>query len=180
VRDSEYKLAGDIPEALRGTEQDVTVKGEDGKETTKRVRVPFVIKIREAETLDEFTANLVQDAKPDITLGLAQGQYDIVAQRKIREAANSDEIVGILSGKTVEIDGEKLDFSTASDEERVEHALSVLAKLGGSYVHGGRSLVTGSSQKRNAATGSAVAAAAKEGKLSPETIAELTKLGITL
>lgn len=179
MRNSEYKLAGDIPEALRGTEQDVTVK-EGDKEVTKRVRVPFVISIREAETLDEFTANLVQDAKPDVTLGLAQGQYDIVAQRKIREAANSDEIQGILAGKEVEIDGEKLDFSTASEQERVEHALEVLGKIGGSYVHGGRTLVTGSSQKRNAATGASVVAAAKEGKLSAETIAELQKLGITL
>lgn len=180
MRHSEYKLAGDIPEALRGTEQDVTVKDEQGKETVKRVRVPFVIKIREAETLDEFTAGLVQDAKPDITLGLAQGQYDIVAQRKLREACNSEEILGILNGKEVEIDGEKLDFSTASEQERVEHCLEVLGKIGEGYVHGGRSLVTGSSQKRNAATGASVVAAAKEGKLSAETIEELKKLGITL
>lgn len=156
MKTAAYKLAGAIASLLVGVE----------------------IKTKEAESLDEMH-QLVEDGKPENVLKLAQAQYDIIVQRKLRDAATSDEIADILAGKTVEIDGEKLDFADMSEDERKEYAASRIQQVADEYVYGARPLIAGGGTK------AAKAALANQGKIAeaakadPDLAAKLAALGIT-
>lgn len=157
MKTAEYKLAGDIPSALRGK----------------------TIKTRESETLAQMT-ELVENGTEDNVRRLAQAQYDIIVQRKIRDAATSEEIEGILAGKTVKVDDEELDFSGMSDDERLEYAVGRLQDVADAYVYGARPLIAGGGSK------AAKTALAEKGKIAeaakndPELAAKLAALGIAL
>jgi hypothetical protein len=155
---AEYTLAGSIPEALRGS----TVKTKDCNGNL------------------DVMHQLVEDGKPENVARLAQAQYDIIVQRKIRDAATSEEIEGILGGKVVEVDGEKLDFSGMSAEERKAYAIGRLQAVADDYVYGARPLIAGGAGKAakealGREKGLKAAAAA-----DPELAAKLAALGYTL
>lgn len=71
-----YKLAGDVPESLKGAE----------------------FNLGEAETDDELLT-MVEDGKPEHMRKLAQQSLDIVKQRLLRSWANSEEIGKLIVAK---------------------------------------------------------------------------------
>lgn len=154
---AEYKLAGNIPQALVGS----------------------LIRTPEAGTLDEMHL-LVEDGKPENVLKLAQAQFDIIIQRRLRDTATSDDVAEILAGKVVEVDGEKLDFSGMSDEERKAYVVDLLQGVADDFRYGSRPALTSGKTKQ------AKEALEREGKLKsaaaadPELAAKLEALGYTL
>lgn len=149
MKTANYKLAGsNIPETLRGVE----------------------IPTREAETLDEMH-NLVADGKPENVLKLAQAQFDIIVQRQIRNAAESEKVADILAGKG--------DYEALDDDERKAEAVAYIQSVGDEYLYGARVAGTGESAK-------AKKAVATVGKLqeaaasNPEVAALLAQLGVSL
>lgn len=154
-----YKLAGaDTPAALKGK----------------------IIFTRDSGGSLELMHKLVDEGKSETVARLAQQQYDIVVQRKLREAAESEEIAGILAGKVVEIDGEKLDFSSADDATRTDHALARLQKLADEYEHGSRALITGGKAKAGQAALERESGLKQAAAADPELAAKLAALGYTL
>lgn len=71
-----YKLAGDVPEDLKGAEFD----------------------LGEAET-DEELLSMVEDKNPEHVRKLAQQSIDIVKQRLLRSWANSEEIGKFITAR---------------------------------------------------------------------------------
>lgn len=128
----------------------------------------------------ELMHKLVDEGKSETVARLAQQQYDIVVQRKLREAAETEEIAGILAGKVVEIDGEKLDFGPADEATRVEHAMDRLQKLADEYEHGGRALITGGKAKAGQAALERESGLKQAAAADPELAAKLAALGYTL
>jgi hypothetical protein len=123
---------------------------------------------------------LVEGGKSENVLRLAQAQFDIIIQRKLRDAASSEEVASILAGKVVEVDGEKLDFSGMSDEERIEYAVGRIQDVADDYRYGARPLIAGGGSKAakealSREQGLKAAAAA-----DPELAAKLAQLGYTL
>lgn len=89
IKRATYKLAGDVPEALRGME----------------------LSMPEAET-DEAFDSLVENGASD-RRKLAQGALDINRQRVFRTAANSEEVVKLIAeGK---VDDAKAAVQAAGD-----------------------------------------------------------------
>lgn len=135
---AEYKLAGDIPSALTG----------------KLIRTP------EKYTVEDFRA-LVQDGDEKHIVALAQAQFDIIIQRHIRNAANSEDVSKLLA---------------AGD---TDGAVARIQEVADKYVYGARPVSTG---------GSAVAkkAVANQKKLAaavaadPELAQRLAALGVEL
>lgn len=154
---AEYKLAGDIPEALKGK----------------------LIKTPEAATLDQMHL-LVEGGKSENVLKLAQAQFDIIIQRKLRDAATSDEIAEVLAGKVVEIDGEKLDFSGMNDAERQEYAVSRVQAVADDFRYGARPLIAGGGTKAAKEALGREAGLKKAAAADPELAAKLAALGYTL
>lgn len=160
MRNATYKLAGEVAKerGLAGIE----------------------INLREAESLDEFHT-LVQDGKSENVLKLAQGQLDIIVQRYVRNAAEDEVTADILAGKTVEINGEKTDFSGYDADERMEAVKQRIQEVADTYLYGARGPSTGTAKvtKEKAAKVDKVMEAAKSGALSDSAKAELAALGFT-
>lgn len=177
-----YKLAGAVC-AERGL---VDVYGPaDEKGNKPLVHKGVVIETPEAETHEELLS-LMEDGKEAFADKLAQGQLDIIRQRKIREAAEDMLTAAILNGEKVEIDagsmkGEEVDFGAHSQDERVEAVRDRLQAIGDEYVYGSRGPATGGATKvlkEKAGKVDKLAAAAASGELSEEEIAKLKSLGI--
>lgn len=155
---ADYKLAGEIPEALRGK----LIRTKDCNGDLNKMHL------------------LVEDGKPENVARLAQAQYDIIVQRQLRGAATSDEVAGILAGKVVEVDGESQDFSGLSDEDRLAYAVDRIQAVADDYRYGARPLIAGGGTKAAKAAlqdkTKIMAAAASD----PELAAKLAALGITL
>lgn len=167
MRKAAYKLAGDIPAALLGRVEVV-----DGKET----KVPFVVNTREAESIEEM-AQLVENGEQKHILRLAQGQLDIITQRKIREYLQSDEVADILAGKSVGEGADTTDFSEFEEDDRVAEVLRRAQEVADTYEYGSRSAVPGGGQKAAVERDKKVRAAAAA---DPALAAKLAELGITL
>lgn len=156
---AEYTLAGSVPDALRG----VVIRTKDSQGSLDKMHL------------------LVEDGKPENVARLAQAQLDIITQRKIRDAATSEEIEGILAGKVVEIDGEKLDFADMSPEERKEYATGRLQAVADDYLYGARPLIAGGGAgKAGKAALGREADLKKAASQDPELAAKLAALGYTL
>jgi hypothetical protein len=164
---AEYKLAGDIPASLLPR-----TETRDGKE----VKVPFTIKTREAETLTEMHA-LVENGDEKHVLRLAQGQYDIIVQRKIREYLASEEVADILAGKTVGEGEDAVDFAAHTDDERIAEVLSRTQTVADEFAYGSRQSLPGGGKTAAVERDKKVRAAAAA---DPELAAKLAALGITL
>lgn len=154
MRTADYKLAGDIPEALKGK----------------------VVKTREAESLEELH-QLVENGDEKHILRLAQGQLDIITQRKVREYVGSDEVGNILAGKIVGEGEDAIDFSEMSDEERVQEVLNRAQAVSDDYAYGSRTTTPGGGKTAAVERDKKVRAAAQA---DPELAAKLAALGITL
>lgn len=154
MKTSEYKIAGAIAKE----------RGLDG----------ILIRTREAESLEELS-QLVENGDPENVRKLAQGQLDIIVQRKIRDYVESDEAADILAGKTV--DGE--DFGAHSDDERKQVVAERAQAVSDDYLYGGRAAGSGAGAKAKKAVATVAtlgAAAAND----PELAKKLAELGIQL
>lgn len=152
-----YKLAGSIPELLVGKE----------------------IKTREAENLEEFR-QLVEGGKDENILRLAQGAFDIIDQRKVREFCESEEVAQALAGKTVKwAEDDEVEYGAYGEAERVEDILSRAQDVAHAYVYGSRPAGTGAGKavKAKAQQLDVAVAAAKS---DPELAAKLAALGIQI
>lgn len=161
MQHAEYKLAGDVPEAIKGR----------------------IIKTKDCGRNLELMHQLVVDGKSENVAALAQAQYDIIVQRKIREAATSDEVQGILAGKVVEVDDEKLDFSGMTEQERADYAVGRLQAVADDWKHGARPLISGGGTKAAKEALSSVTAiktAAASNEEVAKKLAELEALGYKL
>lgn len=157
MKTADYKLAGDIPESLRGK----------------------TVKTREAESLEEMH-QLVENGDPKNVFRLAQAQFDIIQQRKIRDYLGSEEVADILAGKTVGEGDDATDFSEFGEEDRIAEVMRRAQEVGDAYVYGGRTATPGG--------GAAAAKKALEEKKTlsaaaandPELAEKLAALGISL
>lgn len=173
----EYKLAGQIHPRLQpqvvGTGEPTTQK--DGTVLPgKPILKHFTVKLREAETLDEFAQQFVEQDKPEEhVLSLGQAQFDIIVQRKIREFLDSSDVDDMLSGKNPET-------KDLSDDERVEYVLTAAEQVGAEYRYGARPASMGggsAAAKKALADKKAIDEAAKA---NPEVAAKLAELQATL
>jgi hypothetical protein len=149
---AEYKLAGDIPDELKG----------------KTVRT------REFRDLDHFREG-VQDGDPKHITRLAQAQYDIIVQRKIREAIQN----AVEEAQSKEADekiSETAQAVRAGDWDAVHAAAQSLAD---SWVYGSRPASTGEATKARKAV-KTVEVLNSAAAADPELAAKLAALGITL
>lgn len=180
-----YTLSGAIA-AERGLADVFGPEDKDGNKPL--IRKGVEIKTREAETLEEMT-QLVEDGKPDNVKKLAQAQLDIIVQRQIRNAAEDKVTAAILNGETVTLDsdlegvgaeGDKVDFSGYSEDDRREVVRLRCQAVADSYVYGGRGPSTGAGKvtKERAQKQQKLEAAAASGDLDPETIEKLKALGV--
>jgi hypothetical protein len=154
MKTSEYKIAGGIAK--------------------ERALDGILIRTREAESLEEF-AQLVENGDPENVRKLAQGQLDIIVQRKIRDYVESEEVADILAGKTV--DGE--DFGAHTEEERKQVVAQRAQAVSDDYLYGGRAAGSGAGTKAKKAVAT-VAQLASASANDPELAAKLAALGITL
>jgi hypothetical protein len=184
MKSAKYALAG-LVAAERGLAAEYTTDAEGNK---KLVRAALEIETPEAENVEEFLT-LVEDGKEEHMLRLAQGQMDIIRQRKIREAAEDTITADILAGKTVELDvtlegigaeGEKADFGSLDEADRREAVRARCQAIGDAYKYGSRAPGTGAAKvtKEKAAKVDKLAAAASAGELDEATVAKLKELGI--
>lgn len=177
MKNAEYKLPFGVVDALEPVQTGTTpdTKGKDGAVVKgKPVYEYRTIKTREAESLDEFMAELVDADKPaEHALTLAQGAWDIIAQRKVREFCSSVDAQNMIDGKTPET--KELD-----EAERIEAVLIEAQAIADAYRYGSRGPSTGG------ATAAGKAALAKEKKIAeaaasnPELAAKLAALDAEL
>lgn len=162
----------------------------DGKPTGNRplIRKGLEVKTPEAESMDEFLT-LMEDGKQEHALKLAQGQLDIIRQRKIREAAEDKTTAAILNGEKIKLDtdlegigavDEEVNFGDYSEEDRREAVRLRCQAVGDAYLYGSRGPSTGAGKvvKEKAAKVTKLEAQAAAGELSDEEIATLKKLGL--
>lgn len=180
-----YVLAGAIA-SERGL---ATIYGPEDKDGNRPVvRKGLEITTKEAENVDEFLT-LVEDGKPEHMLKLAQGQRDIIVQRKIRDAAEDKTTAAILAGEKVKLDidmegvgaeGDEVNFGEFSEDDRREAVRIRCQAVGDSYLYGSRGPSTGGSKvtKEKAAKVTKLEQQAASGELSEEEIATLKKLGL--
>lgn len=147
MKTAEYKLPFGVHNALEPVETgrteavkdkggNVILNEKDGK-PGRPIYAYQVIKLREAETLQEFISNLVEQDKPEEhTLSLAQGQYDIIAQRKAREFFQGEECVAMLDGKHA-------DTKDLREDERLAYVLGIGQEILDNYAYGSRPAGTG-------------------------------------
>lgn len=149
---AEYKLAGDVPEQLRGK----------------------LVRTREFRDLVDFKSG-VQDGEDKHITKLAQAQYDIIVQRKIREAVQN----AAEEAQSTEPDDK---ISEAAQNIRVGDwdAVLVFAQdIADAFVYGSRPAGTGESTKARRAVKTVdtlTTAAAND----PELARKLAELGISL
>lgn len=157
MKQAEYKLAGTIPEVLRG----------------RTVKTP------EAETTEEFLT-LVKDGNEDHMRRLAQGGLDIIRQRKIREFCESEEVAAALAGKTVKWDDtDEVQYGEFSEDERVSDILDRAQEVGNAYVYGSQPAGTGTG-KVTKAKAAQLDKAVEAAKNDPALAAKLAALGISI
>jgi hypothetical protein len=184
MKTANYKLAGAIC-AERGLADEIG-QDKDGKKIVTREGV--VITTPEAESYEEFLS-LVEDGKAEHALRLAQGQLDIIRQRKIREAAEDEVTADILNGKKVKLDigmgdygeeGAEVDFSDLDADQRRDAVRARCQAIGDAYVYGSRTAGTGAGKvtKEKAAKMSKLETAAASGELDEDTLAKLKELGV--
>lgn len=177
MRYAEYKLPAGVHPSLEPVQTGTTPDTKDAKGNVVKGKPIYeyrVIKTAEAESLDEFVHNLVEQDKPeDHTNSLAQAQLDIIKQRKIREAAQSQEVADMFDGKNP-------DTKDLSDDERLEYVLAYLQEVGDTYKYGSRPASTSGGNavaKQALAREKAIKEAATQ---SPEVAAKLAELEATL
>lgn len=177
-----YKLAGQVC-AERGL---VDVYGPaDDKGNKPLIHKGLEITTPEATSHEELLS-LMEDGKESHADKLAQGQLDIIRQRKIREAAEDALTAAILNGERVEMDagsykGETVNFADQSEDDRKEAVRDRLQAIGDEYVYGARGAATGGAAKvvkEKAARADKLTAAAASGELSEAEIEKLKALGI--
>lgn len=185
MKTASYTLAGEVA-AERGL---ANVFGPEDKDGNKAlVRAGVTITTPEAETMEEFLT-LMEDGKQEHALKLAQGQLDIIRQRKIREAAEDKMTAAILNGEKVKLDrdldgigavDDEVNFGDYSDDDRREAVRLRCQAVGDSYLYGSRGPSTGAGKvvKERAAKQQKLEAAVASGDLSAEEIEKLKSLGI--
>jgi hypothetical protein len=185
MKTAKYKLAGEIA-AERGLADVFGPADDKGKKTLLREGV--VIETPEAESTSEFLT-LMEDGKEEHMLRLAQGQLDIIRQRKIREAAEDEVTADILAGKKVKADvdmgdygteGEEIDFSTLDDDQRRDAVRVRCQAIGNAYTYGSRAPSTGGSKvvKEKAAKQTKLQTTAAAGQLTDENVQQLLEIGV--
>lgn len=179
-----YKLPFGVIDALEpsqtGTAPDS--KAKDGTVIPGKPIYDYrTVDLREAETLSEFQSELVDSDKPDEhTLALAQGAWDIIAQRKVREFCASEEAQSMVDGKHAET-------KDLSPDDRLEYVMQAAQEIADGYRYGSRPAATGGA---NAAAKQALTkqkaiqeAAAKDPAIAAklaELDAQLAALGIKI
>ena len=149
---AEYKLAGDIPEELKGK----------------------TVKTREFADLEAF-AQGVQDGDQKHILRLAQAQYDIIVQRKIRESIQN----AVEEAQSKEADDK---ISAAAQSVRLGDWDAVHAfaqETADNFVYGSRPAPSGETTKARKAV-KTVETLSSAAAADPELAAKLAALGITL
>lgn len=161
---AEYKLAGSIaPQLVGKTIRTREAKG-DGETRLAQMRL------------------LVKDGDAGHVAKLAQNQYDIIVQRRIRDVADSEEVKAILAGKSeVEINGEKLDFSGMDEEARVQYCVDLCQDEADAYQYGATTR-SGTTRLPKAAKQAVEnqAKLAQAAAADPDLAAKLAALGLTL
>lgn len=158
MKQVEYELqGGEVPERLRG----------------KVISTPV------ADSLAEFTAEMVENGDEAHTLRSAQSAVDVWRQGRVRRYAGTEEIGTILSGGKLTEDGTETDYGQFTQDERDAEALDRIQKFSDSIKYGARVAVAGAGKvvKEKAAKADAIAAAAAS---DPELAAKLAALGITI
>ena len=118
------------------------------------------IKTREAETHDEFlTSNFVENNDPEAVRKLAQSAWDIIVQRRIRERAESEDGVKVLT------------------EQGLEAFIADLQAVADAYVYGARQAGTGASAV-NREKAKKYDAIREKAKADPAVRAQLVELGL--
>lgn len=180
-----YTLSGAIATERRLADE----YGEANAEGVKPlVRKGVEVKTPEAESVEEFLS-LMEDGKPEHMLRLAQGQLDIIRQRKIREAAEDKVTAAILNGEKVKLDmdleglgveGDEVNFGEYSEDDRREAVRIRCQAVGDAYIYGSRGPSTGAGKvtKERAQKQQKLEAAVASGSLSEEEIEKLKSLGI--
>jgi hypothetical protein len=140
MKSAEYRLPlGTHPE-LEPIETGRTpdTKGKNGETIPGKPILEYrTIKTPEAENLAEFGENCVEQDKPEEhVLSLAQAQFDIIIQRKIRERASSSDIADMFEGKTP-------DTKDLDAEGRLAYVLADLQAVADAYRYGSRGPATG-------------------------------------
>lgn len=118
------------------------------------------IETRESETLEELH-ELVENGDPENVRKLGQSAWDIIVQRRIREAAESEECGKILA------------------EEGLDAAKAYLQNVADGYIYGARQAGTGASavtRKKAQSFDKLV----EKAKTDPAIAAQLKELGIEL
>lgn len=186
MKTATYALAGLIA-AERKLAAEYGPADKDGNKPL--LREAMKVTTPEAETMEEFLT-LMEDGKMEHALRLAQGQLDIIRQRKIREAAEDTITADILAGKNgVELDvaiegvgaeGDKVDLSDYNESDLREIVRARCQAIGDAYQYGARGPATGGSKvvKEKAAKIDKLNVAAAAGDLDEATIAKLRELGI--
>lgn len=179
MKTAEYKLPMGVHPSFEPTEVTPEVRDASGKITTKAVFAAKIIKTREAETLAEFGESLVETDKPEShVLSLAQGQYDIIVQRKVREFFQSSECADMMDGKTD-------DTKDLDEDARFTYVLGVGQAIADEYRYGSRGPATGganaAAKKTHAQQAALAAAAANDPEVAAllaQQQALLAKLGL--
>lgn len=146
MKAAEYKLPAGVHDRLEPRKTGTTPSKKDPKTGAEIEGKPIyeytTIKTPEAESTEEFLASQVEQDKPeDHMRSLAQAQFDIIIQRKIREAAQSEAVDDMYSGK----DPETKDLD---DDERHEYVMQHLQDVADGYRYGARSAGTGGVAKK--------------------------------
>jgi hypothetical protein len=185
MKTATYALAGAIC-AERGLAAEYGPPDKDGNKPL--IREAVKITTPEAENVGEFLT-LMEDGKEEHMLRLAQGQLDIIRQRKIREAAEDAVTAAILDGKTeVELDvaidgvgaeGDKITTADYSETDRREIVRARCQAIGDAYVYGSRGPSTGGGKvtKEKAAKQTKLEAAVAAGELTEAEIEKLKSIG---
>lgn len=118
------------------------------------------VKTRESESLEEMH-QLVENGDPENVRKLAQSAWDIIVQRRIREAAESEEVQKVLA------------------EEGLEAAQKMLQETADAYIYGARQAGTGASAVTRKKA-QAFDKLAERAKTDPAIAAQLKELGFDL
>lgn len=184
MKTSAYKLPNGVHEAFAPRQTGTTpdTQDKDGNVIKgKPIYEYTTVEIPEAENLAEFGAELVeQDDAERHVLTLAQGAYDILAQRVVREFLQSEEVFQLMEGKHE-------DTKHLEDADRRAYVLGLAQDIGKNFKKGGRAAGTGGQKaaatkalKKEAALQAAAAQDPRVAALLEQQAKLLAELGVQL
>lgn len=177
MKQADYRLPFGVVDALEPIQTGTTpdTKAKDGSVVKGKPTYDYrVVKTREAENLAEFQSELVDqtDAVGNV-LTLAQGAWDIIAQRKVREFCSSVDAQNMIDGKTDDTKG-------LSEDERVEAVLIAAQEIADAYRYGSRGPSTGGATAAGKKALEKEKAIANAAASNPELAAKLAALDAEL